>query len=123
MGDNINHPTHYEQSHPGMECIDLTDGFSFSLGNMVKYVWRYQSKGKPVENLEKAMWYLNHASERGEQVALTLAQRHMLERLGGESDGCEAGFWGALLAGDLVACRRSLCGLIETVKRQEVSHE
>lgn len=122
MGDNINHPTHYEQSHPGMECIDLTDRLSFSLGNMVKYVWRYQSKGKPVEDLEKARWYLNHASKRGEQVALTLAQRRMLERLVRESDACESGFWHALLDGDLSACSSALDGLIDLNDR-EVSCE
>lgn len=113
LGDSINHPTHYEQSHPGMECINLADGLSFSLGNMVKYVWRYRSKGKLVEDLEKAAWYLDHASERGEQVALTLVQRRMLERLGDTSDGYESGFWRALLDGDLAACRSALDGLIE----------
>jgi hypothetical protein len=28
-------------------------------GNVLKYVWRYRYKGKPVEDLKKARWYLD----------------------------------------------------------------
>ena len=28
-------------------------------GNIVKYITRYKSKGKPLEDLNKAKWYLN----------------------------------------------------------------
>ena len=48
--DPVEHPAHYELSHPGLECIDLTAGMSFCMGNAVKYVWRYRSKNKPVED-------------------------------------------------------------------------
>jgi len=27
-------------------------------GNTLKYLWRYNYKGKPVEDIEKARWYL-----------------------------------------------------------------
>ena len=27
-------------------------------GNCMKYLWRYDYKGKPVEDLQKAQWYL-----------------------------------------------------------------
>jgi len=27
-------------------------------GNCMKYLWRYDYKGKPIEDLEKAQWYL-----------------------------------------------------------------
>jgi malate/lactate dehydrogenase len=27
-------------------------------GNAMKYLWRYKYKGKPVEDLKKAQWYL-----------------------------------------------------------------
>ncbi|MDU2142742.1 MAG: DUF3310 domain-containing protein [Bifidobacterium longum] len=58
--DPVNSPNHYTRSHPGMECIELTADTSFCLGNAIKYLWRYHSKGRPVEDLEKARWYLCH---------------------------------------------------------------
>lgn len=51
--DPVEHPAHYELSHPGLECIDLTAGMSFCMGNAVKYVWRYRSKNKLVEDLKR----------------------------------------------------------------------
>ena len=56
--DPVNSPNHYTRSHPGMECIELTADTSFCLGNAIKYLWRHHSKGRPVEDLEKARWYL-----------------------------------------------------------------
>ena len=58
INDPVNSPKHYTDSHPGMECIDLTADTTFCLGNCCKYLWRYHSKGRPLEDLEKARWYL-----------------------------------------------------------------
>ena len=70
MTDNVNHPPHYKQG--GIECIDaikscLGDGFKFYLqGNAMKYLWRYEHKGKAIEDLEKATWYINRLKEQYE---------------------------------------------------------
>jgi hypothetical protein len=59
----VNHPSHYAKG--GVECIDAikasmsSEAFNgFLKGNVLKYVWRYESKAKPVEDLKKAKWYL-----------------------------------------------------------------
>ncbi len=64
MADNVNHPSHYTQG--GIECIDgikasmTAETFRGCLkGNVLKYVWRYEKKEKPVEDLKKARWYLD----------------------------------------------------------------
>ena len=64
----VNHPTHY-QSKNGMEVIDVIDNFelNFNLGNAVKYILRsgykeeqgYTAKQKEIEDIKKAIWYLN----------------------------------------------------------------
>lgn len=61
--DNVNHPSHYTQGD--IECIDAirasmsVEAFvGYLKGNVLKYLWRYESKGKPVEDLEKACWYM-----------------------------------------------------------------
>lgn len=63
MADAVNHPNHYCKG--GVECIDAirasmtTEAFAgYCKGNVLKYVWRYESKGG-VEDLDKALVYLN----------------------------------------------------------------
>lgn len=61
-GDNVNHPSHYNES--GIECIEAiraTLGSEFPAyckGNVMKYLWRYQYKNG-IEDLKKAQVYLN----------------------------------------------------------------
>jgi len=61
--DMVNSPSHYNQS--GIECIAaiqaaLGPNFKYYLqGNVMKYMWRFDYKGKPIEDLQKAQWYLN----------------------------------------------------------------
>ncbi len=65
--DMVNSPPHYNQS--GIECIDaiqaaLGDNFKYYLqGNVMKYLWRFDYKSKPIEDLDKADWYLEKLRE------------------------------------------------------------
>ena len=63
QSDPVNCPNHY--AHSEVECIDAIkaqlspDEYKGYLrGALVKYIWRYDHKGKPVEDLSKARWYL-----------------------------------------------------------------
>ena len=62
--DVVNNPQHYNTGN--IECIEAiqesmsVEAFKGYLkGNTMKYLWRYDYKGKPSEDLEKAGWYLN----------------------------------------------------------------
>lgn len=75
--DNINHPSHYETGK--FECFDVMveaigveETKGFCLCNAFKYIYRCKSKHKtPVEDIKKAIWYLNKfielEGENGEQ--------------------------------------------------------
>ena len=61
--DVVNNPNHYNNG--SIECIEgiqasmSDEAFAGYLkGNCMKYLWRYDYKGKPVEDLQKAQWYL-----------------------------------------------------------------
>ena len=56
--DLINHPPHYKSG--GVETIDFIEAkdLNYRLGNVVKYVSRAGKKGDPIQDLEKALWYL-----------------------------------------------------------------
>ena len=58
MNDPVNNPAHYTNHPSGIECIQVTEHMNFNRGNAVKYIWRCGDKGEPVEDLRKAIWYL-----------------------------------------------------------------
>ena len=60
----VNHPDHYNNNPSGVEAIEVIEHMSFNLGNAVKYIWRAGDKGKFLEDLRKAAWYLNREIER-----------------------------------------------------------
>jgi hypothetical protein len=63
----VNHPNHYGGKDNNYEAIKVIDawGLGFSLGNTVKYISRAGKKNptKELEDLKKALWYLNHHIE------------------------------------------------------------
>ena len=62
----VSHPSHY-QSKSGLEVIDVIAAFTEGLdgieavdtGNAIKYICRWKDKNG-VQDLEKAMWYIQH---------------------------------------------------------------
>lgn len=70
--DMVNHPPHYTQG--GIECIEAIraslglEGFvAYCRGNIQKYLWRSEHKGRCLEDMKKAAWYLNRAIEEMER--------------------------------------------------------
>lgn len=63
MSEAVNHPSHYNAGK--IEVIDAIEDWKldFHEGNVVKYVARAKHKGKELEDLEKAAWYLNRRIE------------------------------------------------------------
>jgi hypothetical protein len=60
----VNHPQHYNGHPSGVECITVVEHMSFNCGNAVKYVWRADHKGKRIEDLKKARWYIDREIQR-----------------------------------------------------------
>ena len=60
--DVVNHPSHYTTGK--IEVIDYIDDkhFTYCLGNACKYISRagHKDPAKKIEDLEKAVWYINH---------------------------------------------------------------
>ena len=70
----VSHPSHY-QSETGLEVIDVIEAFTFDLkgieatdtGNVIKYICRWKNKNG-VQDLKKAMWYLQHLIDHVEKL-------------------------------------------------------
>lgn len=71
--DKVNHPGHYTwlKQLCGIEVIDITRHMDFDLGNAIKYILRcghkeelgYSNKEKTIEDLRKAIFYINDKIE------------------------------------------------------------
>ncbi len=64
MTDLVNHPPHYRKGD--IECIAAiraalgTEGFrDYCKGQIIKYIWRAEHKGSPLQDYCKAEWYCN----------------------------------------------------------------
>lgn len=62
--DPVEKPQHYNSG--GIEAIEAIEASLSSEGyrgalkaNVIKYMWRYEKKQKPIEDLKKARWYLD----------------------------------------------------------------
>lgn len=56
---HVDHPNHYNVGK--IEVIEAIDDWDlgFYEGNVVKYIARSKHKGKELQDLEKALWYLD----------------------------------------------------------------
>lgn len=66
MSDQVNKPKHYTSHPSGVDCIDITEHMGFNLGNAVKYIWRCDLKKDAIEDLKKAIWYINREISKRE---------------------------------------------------------
>lgn len=78
MTDKVNHPDHYTwlKEKCGVEVIDIVRHMDFCIGNAVKYLLRaghkheegYSDTEKTIEDLKKAVWYINDKIKSYEQA-------------------------------------------------------
>jgi len=64
MNEQIDHPKHYNVNWKGEQAIETFDyidswQMGYAEGNIIKYVSRHKYKGKALQDLKKARWYLN----------------------------------------------------------------
>jgi hypothetical protein len=62
--DVVQRPKHYNEHPSGVECIEIAEYMGFNLGNAFKYLWRAGLKVDCLEDLKKALWYLQRYDEQ-----------------------------------------------------------
>lgn len=69
--DVVNSPPHYKTG--GIEAIEGIEASmgpeayaGYLKGSVMKYLWRYEKKGKPLEDLKKARWFLDRLIQKVE---------------------------------------------------------
>lgn len=87
--DNVDHPSHYTSG--GIECIDamkaMLAGYEqakiatkfywhFLSGQVLKYLWRWPLKERPLQDLKKARWYLDRLIDDVEKQDHAVTELH-----------------------------------------------
>ena len=64
--DNVNNPTHYNTGT--IEVITVIEDWklNFNLGNAIKYIGRCEHKNNKIEDIKKAIWYLERELKNNE---------------------------------------------------------
>lgn len=67
--ETVDHPLHYGGADDPYEAIKVIEAWrlGFCLGNAVKYICRAERKGRLLEDLRKARWYLDREIGRLER--------------------------------------------------------
>ena len=58
MNDPINKPNHYNWHPTGVQCVEISEHFDANISKAIDYLWRYKHKGNPIEDLQKAAWFI-----------------------------------------------------------------
>lgn len=67
MADAIN-PQHYQGFTGGVQPIDIAEHVGFNLGNVIKYAARAGKKDNRLQDLHKALYYLQREIQREEST-------------------------------------------------------
>ena len=72
--DVVNSPPHYKtggiEAIEGIEASMAPEAYAGYLkGSVTKYLWRYEKKGKPLEDLRKARWFLDRLIAAQEKMS------------------------------------------------------
>lgn len=118
--DRVNHPRHYTSHPSGVECIAITEHMNFNRGNAVKYIWRADEKGAPIEDLKKARWCIDREISRLEKLEYAATSKELQQRgLMTQCNGCMKLFPSAHVNADsfCLKCRPPTTDLPNNVER------
>lgn len=102
--DNVHHPEHYTSDDCGVEAIEVTSLLPACISNVVKYVWRCGKKDEDLQELKKALWYINYSIDNDlpsfvDQLSDSLEFQELVEKVkshwvGNKYMFIDAVYWG-----------------------------
>lgn len=78
QNDPIN-PSHYTSHPSSIECIEISKHLSGCLAQAFQYVWRCGQKDDPIQELKKAIWFID--AELTIDDCLILREHHIVDSL------------------------------------------
>ena len=125
VADAIHHPKHYTSDDCGVEAIEITSLLPACISNAVKYVWRCGKKDEDLQELKKALWYINYSIDNDlpsfvDQLSDSLEFQEMIEKVKSHWVGNKYMFIDAVYWGNQETMKKALeLMILELTSNQE----
>lgn len=123
--DAIHHPKHYTSDDCGVEAIEVTSLLPACISNAVKYVWRCGKKDEDLQELKKALWYINYSIDNdlpsfADQLSDSLEFQELVEKVKSHWVGNKYMFIDAVYWGNQETMKKALeLMILELASNQE----
>ena len=116
--DTVNHPKHYTSDDCGVEAIEITSLLPACISNAVKYVWRCGKKDEDLQELKKALWYINYSIDNElpafvDELSDSLEFQELVEKVKSHWVGNKYMFIDAVYWGNQETMKKALEFMIE----------
>ena len=125
VADAIHHPKHYTSDDCGVEAIEITSLLPACISNAVKYVWRCGKKDEDLQELKKALWYINYSIDNDlpsfvDQLSDSLEFQELVEKVKSHWVGNKYMFIDAVYWGNQETMKKALeLMILELTSNQE----
>ena len=123
--DSVHHPKHYTSDDCGVEAIEITSLLPACISNAVKYVWRCGKKDEDLQELKKALWYINYSIDNYlpsfvDQLSDSLEFQELVEKVKSHWVGNKYMFIDAVYWGNQETMKKALeLMILELTSNQE----
>ena len=118
--DAIHHPKHYTSDDCGVEAIEITSLLPACISNAVKYVWRCGKKDEDLQELKKALWYINYSIDNDlpsfvDELSDSLEFQELVEKVKSHWVGNKYMFIDAVYWGNQETMKKALKLMIQEI--------
>lgn len=124
--DTVNHPKHYTSDDCGVEAIEVTSLLPACISNVVKYVWRCGKKDEDLQELKKALWYINYSIDNDlpsfvDELSDSLEFQGLIEKVKSHWVGNKYMFIDAVYWGNQETMKKALELMIQEITSNQES--
>ena len=124
--DAIHHPKHYTSDDCGVEAIEITSLLPACISNAVKYVWRCGKKDEDLQELKKALWYINYSIDNDlqsfvDELSDSLEFQSLIEKVKSHWVGNKYMFIDAVYWGNQETMKKALEFMIQEITSNQES--
>ena len=117
----VSHPKHYVSDPCGVEAIEITSLLPACISNTTKYIWREGKKDSSLQELEKALWYINYSIDNNlpssvNDLTDSMHFEELITKVKKHWSGWKYIFIDAVYWGDQQQMKRAIEGMINKIK-------
>lgn len=116
----VSHPKHYVSDPCGVEAIEITSLLPACISNATKYIWREGKKDSSLQELEKALWYINYSIDNNlpstvNDLTDSMHFEELITKVKKHWSGWKYVFIDAVYWGDQQQMKRAVEGMIDNI--------